>query len=91
VDLTLLITIGNKVLMVGWVIESHSGCRFCCSHSRQADRDLAMNLTLPLRSITSIRRYLPAPGFFPPDLSIDFVSGLLILEFAWLLSGWARV
>ena len=34
-----------------WVI--HSGCRFCCSHSRQADRDLAMNLTLPLRSITS--------------------------------------
>ena len=25
----------------------------CCSHSKQAERDLAMNLTLPLRSITS--------------------------------------
>jgi len=26
------------------------GRRFCCSHSKQADQDLAMNLTLPLRS-----------------------------------------
>lgn len=27
----------------------HSGCRFCCSHSRQSDLDLALNLTLALR------------------------------------------
>ena len=31
----------------------YSGCKFSCSHSRQPDLDLAMNLTLPFRFLTS--------------------------------------
>jgi hypothetical protein len=30
-----------------------SGCRFCCSHSKQADLDLAKKRILPLRPMTS--------------------------------------
>ncbi len=31
----------------------YSGCRFSCSHSRQADGDLAKKRTLPFWSLTS--------------------------------------
>jgi hypothetical protein len=41
----------NEALKVA--LPFQSGSRFCCSHSKQAARDLVMNLTLPLRSCTS--------------------------------------
>jgi len=46
-----MITGKNLILDLG--DKTYAGRRFCCSHSKQAALDLAMNLTLPRRSITS--------------------------------------
>jgi len=32
---------------------AHSGGKLCCPHSKQADRELEKNRTLPFRSFTS--------------------------------------
>jgi hypothetical protein len=51
---------GELVLQAAFC--AYSGCRFICSHSRQVDLDLAINLALPLRSAEPL---FTETGMFP--------------------------